>query len=349
MAQDETNPYAADPAAEDPARIREEIRETRARVGETLEQLGERLNPRVLKAQVTSEVKQGIRDATIGKVETMTRKAGERIQAGNSSLMDRIRDNPVPAAMIAIGIGWLLMSKKSRPAVDSFDEESTYDYSADDYTAFEGGYAATGSAPRVETVSTYAYRTDDELVDDLGHGVHAHGGASQGIGAKASHAADRAREAAGHAADRAKDVAGQAADRVKQAAGSAQERARSLAGTASVKARGIAGSVKQGVSAGAQRTGVVARDTARRTKETYDESPLALGAVAMALGVAAGLAVPVSDREVRLMGDARDQVVDRVRGMARETVDKVETVAERVFDETRDSVKTAAREEGLVS
>ena len=347
MAQDETNRLAVDAATDDPDRIREEIRETRARVGETLEQLGERLNPRVLKEQVTTEVKQGIRDATIGKVETMTKKAGKRIQAGNLSLMERVRENPVPAAMIAIGIGWLIMSKRSRRDIDTL-QESSYDYSADDYTAFEGGYAVTGSAPRIETVSSYQFRSEDEL-DDMGHGLHAQGAQSAGVGGKASHAADRAREAAEQAAERAKDVAGQAADRMKQAAGSAQERARSLADTASVKARGIAGSVKQGVSSGAQRTSAAARDTARRTKETYQESPLALGAVAMALGVAAGLAIPVSDREVQLMGDARDQVVDRVRGMARETVDKVETVAERVFEETRDSVKTAVREEGLVS
>jgi hypothetical protein len=323
------------------AQIRAEIRETRARVGETLEQLGERLNPRVLKEQVTTEVKQGIRDATIGKVENMTRKAGKRLQEGNVTLMERIKDNPVPAAMIAIGLGWLIMSKRSTKT-DAYSVTSSYDYSSDDYTAFDGSdvvgdrdLATSSTEPTLYSATSYDYRTED--YDDMGHGASVRG---QGAGL---------RDKASQAAERARSVAGSAADRAKAAAGTAQERARSLAGSASTKARSAAQSVKQGASSGAQRVSQVSRDTSRKAQEQYQESPLAMGAVAMALGVAAGLAIPVSDREVRLMGDARDQVVDRARDLARETVDKVENVAGRVWDETRDSAKTAAREEGLVS
>lgn len=323
------------------AQIRAEIRETRARVGETLEQLGERLNPRVLKEQVTTEVKQGIRDATIGKVENMTRKAGKRLQEGNITLMERIKDNPVPAAMIAIGLGWLIVSRRAKKA-DTWSATSSYDYSSDDYTAFDGSdvvrdreLTPSSSEPALYTATSYDYRTED--YDDMGHGASAQG-ARSGLRDKASQAAERA-----------KSVAGTAAERAKAAAGTAQERARSFADTASSKARSAAQSVKQGASSGAQRVSQVSRDQARRAKDQYQESPLAMGAVAMALGVAAGLAIPVTDREVQLMGDARDQVVDRARDMARETVDKVEHVAGRVWDEGRESVKSAVREEGLVS
>lgn len=328
-------------ADQETAQIRAEIRETRARVGETLEQLGERLNPRVLKEQVTTDLKQGLRDATIGKVENMTRKAGKRLQEGNVTLMERIKENPVPAAMIVIGLGWLIMSKRAK-RTDTYSVTSSYDYSADDYTAFDGSdvvrdrdLAPSSTEPTLYTATSYDYRTED--YDDMGHGASVRGQQS-GLKDKASQAAERARMVAGSAAERAKSVAG-----------SAQERARSFADTASVKARSAAQSVKQGASSGAQRVSQVSREQARRAQEQYQESPLAMGAVAMALGVAAGLAIPVSDREVRLMGDARDQVVDRAREMARETVDKVEHVAERVWDEGRQTVKSAAREEGLVS
>ncbi|MCU0618439.1 MAG: hypothetical protein MUF21_04510 [Gemmatimonadaceae bacterium] len=57
----------------------------------------------MLKEQVKDEVKQNIEEAkqnlkqaTIGRVETMTRKAAKRVEAGQVSLMERIRENPAP-------------------------------------------------------------------------------------------------------------------------------------------------------------------------------------------------------------------------------------------------------------
>jgi hypothetical protein len=89
------------------------------------------------------------------------------------------------------------------------------------------------------------------------------------------------------------------------------------------------------------------RTQVRRVEDRFDEQPLVVGAATLALGLAAGLALPPSDREVRLMGDARDRLVDRVKDVAEEAAGKVQHVAARVMDEAQDTAREAARDEGL--
>src|SRR3712207_7251796 len=98
------------PRGEDPAVIRAEIHETRERLGETIEEIGERLNPNRLKEQV----KENIRDATIGRVETMASQAVERVSETRRTFVNTIRENPIPAAMVGVGLGWLFWNQRTQ-------------------------------------------------------------------------------------------------------------------------------------------------------------------------------------------------------------------------------------------
>lgn len=104
----QTGLTGAEAPDEDPAAIRSEIQETRDRLGDTLEQIGERLNPQNIKEQV----KENVRDATIGKVENMARSAADRVSETRYTIMDSIRENPIPATMVGIGLGWLFMNRR---------------------------------------------------------------------------------------------------------------------------------------------------------------------------------------------------------------------------------------------
>lgn len=88
-----------------------------------------------------------------------------------------------------------------------------------------------------------------------------------------------------------------------------------------------------------------AKEQAWRVEDRFQETPLAISAVTFALGLAAGMAIPPTEREVKLMGDTRDRVVDRASDAARETTDKVQQVATRVMDETRSTTSAAGREQ----
>ena len=62
------------------------------------------------------------------------------------------------------------------------------------------------------------------------------------------------------------------------------------------------------------------------------DNPLLVGAGALMLGVAFGMAVPETDTENEWMGEARDTVVGRARDVARDAASQVQDAANTVAD-----------------
>ena len=152
----ETDDYGTDERT-DTAAIRADIRETRERMSQTLDGIGERLNPQVLKQQVRDEIqerkqqlKENIREATIGRAQHMARDAAGRVTETRRGIADAIRENPIPAAMVGIGLGWLLYNGRRS---DSYGEtEMIYQPRADNFTPQDdspGMYNEPGRLDRV--------------------------------------------------------------------------------------------------------------------------------------------------------------------------------------------------------
>ena len=55
--------------------------------------------------------------------------------------------------------------------------------------------------------------------------------------------------------------------------------------------------------------------------------PLAVGAAAVLIGASLGMAVPETERENELMGEARDTALERAQQVATGTVDRVKEAA----------------------
>ena len=70
--------------------------------------------------------------------------------------------------------------------------------------------------------------------------------------------------------------------------------------------------------------GTLAQD---KYHEYMESNPLAVGAVAVALGAAVGLAIPSSRYEGRLMGEARDNLLERTQDAVGSMVDKAKRAA----------------------
>jgi len=91
--------------------IAAEIDETRMDLGETIDEIGRRLKP----ANVAREAGQTVRDATTRKVDNMTTGIQETfgdVRRGDASgIVDTITKNPIPAAMVAVGLGMLFMNR----------------------------------------------------------------------------------------------------------------------------------------------------------------------------------------------------------------------------------------------
>ena len=120
---------------EDAEQIRAEIEDTRADMSQTINEIQERLSPEHLMGQV----KETVREATIGKVErvmetigevtepareAMTR-AGTTIKEGGREIGNRIWRNPLPIALIGLGVGMLWMKSRRGNGYDYSRTSST--------------------------------------------------------------------------------------------------------------------------------------------------------------------------------------------------------------------------------
>jgi len=61
-----------------------------------------------------SHAKAAVREATIGKVEHMIDDAQGRVRDAGNSLVRTVKENPIPATLIGVGLAWLLLSKRRK-------------------------------------------------------------------------------------------------------------------------------------------------------------------------------------------------------------------------------------------
>lgn len=311
------------------AQIRARIERTRANMGATIEEIGAHLNPAHLKQEFTTGVreqveqtKREIRDATIGRAEALMHNVEETVNHTSRTLIDTIRDNPVPAAMAGIGLGWLIADARR----DQSHYEGRY-YAPTDHRERTRGGIATSRPGYVSTAnysSSPMSRTDraGDRAGEMGRAVREEADEmTEQARAAASDVADQARDAA----DRAGDMFTGAVDQVQRAASGAVDRAQHVA----------------------EETWEEAEYRARQAKRMAQSSPLAAGAVTMALGFAAGMMIPETPQEDRLMGSARDRLLDRAEDAARHTAERVERVAERTAAEAERTAEREARRQGL--
>lgn len=245
---------------------------TRERMGETLEELGAHLNPERLKQQAIDTV----REATIGKVQTMTRNTMDSATRAGRAVTDVVRQNPIPLAMIAAGVGWFFWNVRS-------GSSATH--------AARMGAGSRSTLRRAET----GYYTNEALSEEPGF------------------------------VDTVRTKAGEVVSATKDAAHKATEGASHLASD-------ISDNVQE------QSTKVV---------NVFHQSPIAIGAIAAAVGFAAAFLVPSTQTERELVGEARDNLVDKVREVVHEKSEEIQEVAQRVVGEVRWTATEAARQDNL--
>jgi hypothetical protein len=190
-----------------PAEIESEINRTRDRMGEEIEAIGEKLRP--------ERIKQRAKEA----VSRKTRETG-------ASMVRIARENPIPAAMVALGMTLLLRARGKR-------------------REWGNGYSSESSSG---------------------------GRTSEGVGAAVEGVKDKAQEFAGRAGEKVEHVAGQAAEKAKR--------------------------------------------TGSQLQQFFEGNPVIAGAAVMVLGAAIGALLPETEKENRIMGPARDELVDQAKSVA---------------------------------
>lgn len=212
------------------------------------------------------------------------------------------------------------------------------------------GSAASGAAALAGTAATGAYHLAGNAAS----------GASQFVGDAACDVRDRVSDAAQFVSDAAGSAAGTLASGARSAGEAAYGTASSLGGQACAHASNTATALYGGVADTAGRTAQgmrsVASGTAATGRDVVDfcrDHPLVLAGLGVALGVIAGAALPATETEGELMGEASDELRRRGRSFAAENYEKSMSVAESMLGEFRgmgsEEVPGAAREEAGMS
>jgi hypothetical protein len=312
----------------DPDAIAADIEQTREEMSGTIEAIQERLDPQQLSQQatevteqareaakdvakyaieeakaavneVTSQAKASVREATIGRVEHMAMYTRDTAESVRGDLWTTIKSNPVPAALAAIGIGWLWSNRSGGGSQ-------------------RGSYARSGNY-RGETHSDWSYQSSGAGSPYYGsygtEGGYASSGTIGGYGSSGTHGRQFDQQG-GQGQQMGGQIIGQAQERV----GQVQEMAGQVAGQAGQ----VVGQVPYQMR---ERAGQV-QQQAQGFWQMLETNPVAVGALGVVLGGAAGLLIPETEKEHQLMGETRDRVIGSVQEMAGETVAKAQRVAE---------------------
>jgi hypothetical protein len=227
-------PATDDPSIQDDVRarqIRHDIARTREDLSETVDAIQEKLSPGNIVANAKSATTEKVKDMASNAADsardlaaTAADTAGEWWESsGGNTVVDRLRNNPIPALMTGVGVAWLLMSNGER-------------------------YRGNGERYR-------RYRT---------------------------------------ASDRTTEWGTEAGEGRRMASPNGRS---------------------------AMRNGV------RQIETMVRQYPLAVGAAAVLIGASLGMAVPETERENELMGEARETALERAQQVATGTVDRVKEAA----------------------
>jgi ElaB/YqjD/DUF883 family membrane-anchored ribosome-binding protein len=165
-----------------PQDIEREIEETRNRMSQNIDELGDRLRPETLK----QEAKDAIRNAAHGAVSNV----GEQARRTGSRLVDVIRENPLPVIAVGAGVTWLLKLRSSSDI--SGNRMARYAYTGPERRQGEGWQGIKGRVGG-------AVSEVKEKVSEAASGI-----------------ADRAGELASETQQRVGDISGQARQQTRR-------------------------------------------------------------------------------------------------------------------------------------
>ncbi len=317
-ATETTRGYAADERNDSDEQrtreIRHEIEETRGEMSETIDAIQEKLKPGNIVANATDRVKSAATERVRDMADTASHTAQQamdytREQA--SGVVGSARQNPIPLALIGVGAAWLLSTQARRSA--SYDRPRyARGYDEDDYLMDR----------------EWEERDDSGFMGKIRNNPIPTALAGIGLGWLAFSGGEREHDYRRYAAGRpAWRTADEETERWRTAGGE-----RGTAANVTDSASQVASRTKEYASETAQSMKRMARRRQNQVQRMAQESPLLVGAGALMLGAAFGLAIPETETENEWMGDTRDTMVDRARDMARDAANDVQEAAGTVAD-----------------
>ena len=333
--------------SESPEQIREESERRRAHVAELIDELRDHVTP----AEIVNQV------IGVDGGQEIVRHFGQELRR-------QVRTNPIPVAVIGLGVAWLLFADALRrqrqiPLHDGLDYDyETYEEYEDRAARLIAGvrrilrtFSEGAARARVFNASAQEVEMTQTRSENAGHRRSRNGGSSDDdvqVGESAlqdredggsrqsgfvSRTLQKGRDAATGltqaALHKSGEALGDAKDAVSQTASSLMERTNEMATR-----------TKRAVGRQASQAGSGISQLAR-------EQPLIVAGVGFALGVALGLLIPLSRTEREVLGEQAEKLKDRASELASEGYERAKTVAQRADDAASETIKSETEDQGL--
>lgn len=291
--------------------LEREAEATRAQIAATLDELRERMTP----GQVVDHLVDYARDNGGGD---FVRNFGQQVVG-----------NPIPVTLMGAGLAWLMMAGRGPPRDGEFGS-----FGVDDVAA-RMSEAGEGSAPQVgrslRRSATEAAARSSANVADLSDQARRRGREWM---RQTRATADRLNQRAGEAGADLRDTMNAAGANVRDAASTAY-------GTASATYDAAAERTRQGADAISRSARMMSDNLASSGQSLLDflqQQPLVLAGLGLAIGALLGGALPSSEAEDRLMGDASDAAKREATSVAQEQIDKGKHVAQEAWNAAKPGI-----------
>ena len=239
-------------------------------------------------------------------------------KSGSAELLrglgNQVIEHPLPATLIGAGLAWLIMSNGSSSRGTAYETTTRTSASG---SWFSDTARSTGVA---------AGSVTDSIRDRAGSAVQGLKDTAQsavsGVSGSIDSTAGIVREKAQSAMAGLSDTASGIGESISDAYGSCADTVSRTASSVAEAAARITPSQDELMQAG------------QRIWDYCKDQPLVAAGLGIALGAAIGAAVPQTEAENRLMGEAADQLKDKAQRLASDQYNAARAVGEHIVDET---------------
>ena len=348
--------------------IRSEIEETRRGMSEKINEIQDRFSPENLKAQASAAANE-FATATAESVTEYFRNNSAEL---SKTVVDVIKRNPIPAALVLAGLGWMVVKSLSD------DNSGTYaDFPLTSSRSYQN--QREQYAPNYENRSSAYWRKSESLRRRPNNSPSLTEKVSGMVSGAAHAVQDKAQEWTHKAGEQVNEMmernekpssnwdqpgwnqsdvnrpewkrqseryAQQGVRYAQQVGTDAQDYASEAMDTVEQTMTDTRNAMRQS----AEQAGSYVQQAGRQAQEvtnsmgsqvqrTLEENPLIFGAVTLAVGTAIGLMLPQTRSENRLLGSMSDQVRDNTQAAASNMMQR----AQETFEEVRPELERTAQ------
>ena len=317
------------------ANLTDTVAQLRTTLTETASDIRERIRPEAIKAEVSGYIKTRGEQLLNDVTDAARKNPMQAVAVGAAvtyPLLRLVRSIPVPVLMVGAGL-FLAGSKTGQSATRKAGEM------ASDLSDEVGRRASDLRSQVGESIS--AAKTHDQL-DRVAAGLS--GGADQvnraadtagaALASNAQNIQEKAASLGASVSDRASDLTDEGLRMASSAAVAAQD----IAAGATATARNAAGTgAEAGLDAARRmrdRASHLTERTGKTILQTIEQNPLAVAGVGLLIGGLIASALPRSEIEDDLMGNASTAVKRRAQAAVSQGVDAAKNAAGEIYDET---------------